>query len=62
MSGKSQFSPMDFLLNLKKGQIEKHKFWGSISQFYKENTVPDIQLFVIRLFPNNLLVLLPSAH
>ena len=40
------FSSITFLKNLKEGILDKHQFWRDINEFYNEDKIEDIQLFV----------------
>lgn len=41
-----KFSSLRFLKNLKEGYVDKHKFWREINEFYDENKIQDVELFV----------------
>jgi hypothetical protein len=46
MNSKSNFSSKEFLKKIRTGDIEKFQFWRDIRQFYKQNEVQDVELFV----------------
>jgi hypothetical protein len=41
-----KFSSIEFLKKLNEGIVDKHQFWRDINEFYNENKIEDIQLFV----------------
>lgn len=41
-----KFSSFRFLKNLKESIVDKHQFWRDINEFYNEDKIEDIQLFV----------------
>ena len=41
-----KFSSLEFLKKLKGGVTDKYQFWRDINEFYTENEVQDVVLFV----------------